>query len=300
MSTQFRTMWTRGNGCAELAQALDADAIRVTGDLTRAAVGHRADLLVARRFSPSFDTVSTAVPFDFNAESVRAVAALVSSGPHSALATTIAHRVGTALGVPIRVESAYENDGDQVDALNVVEQLGRLAPGAEVGIIQAESAAKVAEAFGEETLIVLGAPGGSFIQRHFFGTGARLISHAPMGAIGVKAAPIRAFRSMTEAQYVSPYLAVTDALAVMEGDSCAVVDGGEVIGLVSRRSLVMVGDVGRVLDCMGDAIVVHQLDPIEDVTTRMQEAGVSALPVVDKDTKLLGTVHRHSVGRDDD
>jgi hypothetical protein len=62
----FSVVWTRGKGCAELAELLDRGSpTRVQGDLRTECIEARADLLVSRRLPPSFDFVSMAVPSDF-------------------------------------------------------------------------------------------------------------------------------------------------------------------------------------------------------------------------------------------
>ena len=45
-------VWTRGKGCAELADLLGGgESSRVSGDPAEACINYRADLLVARRLS---------------------------------------------------------------------------------------------------------------------------------------------------------------------------------------------------------------------------------------------------------
>ena len=48
---EMTVVWTRGNGCSELAALLSEDVPdRITGDLVEQCINHRADLLVSRRF----------------------------------------------------------------------------------------------------------------------------------------------------------------------------------------------------------------------------------------------------------
>ena len=268
---------------------LDKDAIRAAGDLTDGAVDHRAGLLVSRRFS-SFDVIPTAVPFDVDLAKADSVAALVSGGPHSEFATTLARHVADALSVPARVECAYESDGEQFEALNLVEQLVLAVPGIEAGIVQASSASEVISKLGDATLLVVGAPGGSFLQRQFFGPGARLIAKSSIGAIGVQAAPRRAFLAMNEPEYVSPYMGAGDAARLMPGGLIAVVEDGVLIGSVTGTALVMAGDGPRVLDCMREPISIDRLTPVDDALEELLSLGVPSLPVVDGSMKLIGTV----------
>lgn len=289
MSHGLRAVWSRGSGCVELATLLDPDTQRVEGDLTEFVVGHQADILVSKRFSASFEVVPTVVPFDVSFDRVGSVAALVAGGPHSELAARVAHRLGLALAVPARLECAYETDGGQVEALNVVERLVELVPGVEAGILQAGSASEVIEKTGDGTLLVVGAPGGSFLQRQFFGRGARLIAKSSIGAVAVREVPRRVFHGMDEPAYVSPYMGAGDAARVMAGGLIAVVEDGVLIGSVTGTSLLMAGDGPRVADCMKEPVSLDRLDTVDDGVDRLRSLGVSSLPVVDDNMNLLGT-----------
>jgi len=289
VSHGLRAVWSRGSGCVELATLLDPDTQRVEGDLTEFVVGHQADILVSKRFSASFEVVPTVVPFDVSFDRVGSVAALVAGGPHSELAARVAHRLGLALAVPTRLECAYETDGGQVEALNVVERLVGLVPGVEAGILQAGSASEVIEKTGDGTLLVVGAPGGSFLQRQFFGRGARLIAKSSIGAVAVREVPRRVFHGMDEPAYVSPYMGAGDAARVMAGGLIAVVEDGVLIGSVTGTSLLMAGDGPRVADCMKEPVSLDRLDTVDDGVHRLRSLGVSSLPVVDDNMNLLGT-----------
>ncbi len=289
MSQGLRAVWSRGNGCVELATLIDPDAQRVEGDLTEFVVGHRADILVSKRFSASFEVIPTLVPFDVSFDRVESVAALVAGGPHSELAARVAHRLGATLAVPTRLECAYETDGGQVEALNVVERLVALVPGVEAGILQAGSASEVIEKTGDGTLLVVGAPGGSFLQRQFFGKGARLIARSSIGAVAVREAPRRVFHGMDEPAYVSPYMGAGDAARLMAGGLIAVVEDGVLIGSVTGTSLLMAGDGPRVVDCMREPVSLGRLDTVDDGIDQLRTLGVPSLPVVDDNLNLLGT-----------
>ncbi len=293
----LRVLWSRGSGCAELAELLDKDAIRVSGNVIQAAVDQRASLLVARRFSSSFDVIPTAVPFDVDLSKVESVAALVSGGPHSEFAASLARTMAGSLSVPARVECAYESEGEQFKALNLVEQLVRAVPDIEAGIVQARSASEVIAKLGEGTLLVVGAPGGSFLQRQFFGPGARLIAKSSIGAIGVQSAPRRTFLAMDEPEYVSPHMGAGDAGRLMSGGLIAVVEDGVLIGSVTGTALLMAGDGPRVIDCMREPVSIDRLATVDDAVAALHSLGVPTLPVVDEAMKLIGTATHKSLGR---
>lgn len=94
-------VWTRGKGCAELADLLAFNETnRIVGDVDDACISQRADLLVSKRLPGDFDLVSVAVPVDFQPKKVTSVVATVAGGPHSLLAAETAAQLGRSLGVP--------------------------------------------------------------------------------------------------------------------------------------------------------------------------------------------------------
>ena len=65
-------LWTRGEGCGELAEILsEIDPVRVTGDVTESVIRHRAELLVSRRLAGGFDLVNNATPIGFQVDQAR-------------------------------------------------------------------------------------------------------------------------------------------------------------------------------------------------------------------------------------
>src|SRR5919106_3525590 len=93
-------VWTRGEGCLELAETLAGkSASRISGDLGEGCIEHRADILVTKKLPGSFDLVNVAVPVDYHPESVTSVVATVAGGPHSELAAETAAALGRSLGV---------------------------------------------------------------------------------------------------------------------------------------------------------------------------------------------------------
>ncbi len=186
---QWSALWTRGDGCAELATLLDPEAGRVQGDLREACISARASVLVTRKLSSGLDLTNVAVPHDLEIGSVKAVAALVAGGANSLLAAQVAATLAEALGVPGRMLSAYADDASQPEALTVVERLFVEVPTLEYRAVLADPPADLVAQMREDELMVVGAPAGSWLQRQFFGQGARLVSHAPAGAVVVQAAP---------------------------------------------------------------------------------------------------------------
>lgn len=290
----FRVIWTRGNGCGELASLLGGEeASRVTGDLKEAAIAARADLTVARKLS-SFDLTSLAVPHDFEIESTDRVVALVAGGPHSLLAARVAASVGSSLGVPASSATAFRSDDDREAAEATTRALASTGLAGEV--LQAERAAELAERYDERTLLVIGAAGGGFLRRLLAGPGARLRARAPAGVIVVRSAPERVFQSMDEPVFVGVHLSAADAAQVTDVPTIPVVDDGKLVGLVDRETIRTAPSDTPVAELMASPTSVRPTDELEVVRSVNEELAV--IPVADRRGRLLGSFRRD--GLDDE
>ncbi|CAN5843256.1 hypothetical protein BH23ACT5_BH23ACT5_24530 [soil metagenome] len=282
-------MWTRGKGCQELADLLaGARAHRVQGDPAEACLVQRADLLISRRLTPAFDLVDTAVPLDVEVDLVENVVAAVAGGPHSTLAAGVAHRLGLALGVPASVVSAYRSEEDAVGAAGVIEDIRMSVPEVEYRIMQADDMSDLVSHFGERTLIVFGAPGGTWFQRRVSGPGARLRSSAPAGSVVVQSAPRRVFQEMGEPVFVAPLLQAVDTLLIRSESTLAVADEGRLVGLVRRARLAEITPDSPVSEVMEDPLSVGHREPLEAARPLLPVFGPDPIPVVDDDQFLVG------------
>ena len=166
---------TRGEGCAELADLLSmVPSVRVKGDVADACLQHRTDLVVGRRLSSGLAIASQVVPHSFDPENTEWVVAAVSGGPHSPLAARIARRLGESMGVKSLMVCAYMDDETQAEALSWVERLYDEVPGIEYRVIEASDADGIIDQLPDRSALVIGSPGGSWLQRAFFGQGVRL------------------------------------------------------------------------------------------------------------------------------
>jgi hypothetical protein len=288
-SHTLRTVWTRGEGCRELAELLaGVDATRVQGDPSVACVSERADLLVSRRLPSAFDLVDMAVPLDVDSEGVGAVVAAVAGGPHSLLAARVARRLGIALGVPTSMVSAYPAGGDAGPAEEAVKEIYPLVPDIEYTTMAASDMGELISNLAQRSLLVFGAPGGSWFQRRLFGPGARLRSHAPAGAVVVQSAPRRVFQVMGEPVFVAPLLHAQDTLRVRPESTLAVAEAGRLVGLVRRSRLIELGPDMPVADAMEDPVSIGQVEPVETARALQPVFGADPIPVVDDDYNLVG------------
>ena len=284
-----RVVWTRGKGCAELAEILAAgSADRVSGDVAEGCVTHRADILVSRKLPPGdFDLVNVAVPVDFEPDQVRKVVSAVGGGPHSAFAAEIAAALGQRLGVEAEMISATRPGDDPEQAREIIETLGLSVDEISGRVVEVSGIAEIVEEMEEGTLLVLGAPGGSWLRRLMFGPGARLRSKAEAGVVMVKSAPDRVFRWMDDPVYVSPMRQADDTLRLHPEGVLAVADEGLLVGLVRRERLLTAGS-GMVGDLMEEALSARVDETIDEAKQLEPTFGEDPIPVTDHDEHLVG------------
>lgn len=283
-----RVVWTRGKGCSELAEILGGgESRRITGDAADGCIANRADLLVARKLPGSFDLVSVVVPVDFEPGNVTRVVATVAGGPHSLLAAETAVRLGKSLGVSYEVVSAPGPDQDSTSAKEMLHQIGADFPGLKRRVIEVEGISELGETLDDGALLVLGAPGGSWLQRLVFGPGARLRRTAQAGAVIVRSAPDRVFRFMGDPVYVAPLRHADDTLRIHAEGVLAVAEQGRLVGLVSRRSLMEAGSE-VVATVMEEAMSVRVDGTLSEAWELEPTFGEDPIPVTDHDEFLVG------------
>lgn len=265
-----------------------SEAPRVQGDPVTACLGEKADLLVSRRIQTSFDLIDVAAPVDVEPDGVEAVVAAVGGGPHSVLAARVAHRLGLALDVPASMVSAFPTDGDASQAEEVVKQIYPLVPDIDYRTLPTSGMSELVANLPERSLLVFGAPGGSWLQRHVSGPGARLRSRAAAGAVVVRSAPRRVFQVMGEPVFVAPMLHVQDTLRIRPEETLAVADGGQLIGLVRRSHLVELPGETPVGEAMEEPLSIALTDPLEAALALEPLFGSDPIPVIDDEGHLVG------------
>jgi hypothetical protein len=290
LAGSWKVLWTRGPGCADLAALLSAgEPIHAKGDLRTACIVAGADLLVASSLT-SFDLVSTVVPHHVDLGRAHAVVAAVAGGPHSALAARIAGRVAAELDIPGEVVSVSpDEDGDR-RAAEMLESVGAEAPDLGRRVLRAGSARAVLDELDPDTLLVLGAPGGSWLQRQFFGPGKRLIGAAPDGVLVVRQAPTRIFQLMGPAEAVGPELRVEDARRTLAVPSIPVVADGRMIGILRVGGLGDLPGDATAADAMEDPVSVYVDDLTDDLDDLRRFLDGGPVPVVHDDGRLIGWI----------
>lgn len=285
---KYNVVWTRGKGCLELAEVLSTGEVsRVQGDLSAGCIEHRADFVVAKKMPGSFDIANVAVPVDFEPDRVTRVSATVAGGPHSYLAAATAHHISEVLQVPLEIVSAHQDADDLALAMSVVAEFGSMFPEAERRVVQAQDMNELAETADDGSLMVVGAPGGSWLRRSRFGPGARIKGAARAGAVMVRSAPDRVYQFMTEPIYVAPLLQAADTLRLHSENILAVADKGMLVGVVRRETLAAVGNQA-VASVMEDPVSAKVDETIEEARVLEDTFGDDPIPVTDHEDHLVG------------
>ena len=291
----MRVVWTRGKGCHELAEALGGgESSRIKGDVSEECISERADVLVSKKLPSGFDLVNVAVPVDFDPEKVRKVVATVAGGPHSILAAETAAALAANLEVEAEMLSAA-GDEDEIEAGQaILDQVGASIPSIGRRVVVVDGIAELVEGLDDGALLVLGAPGGSWLSRSRTGPGARLRRTAQAGAIVVRSAPDRVFRFMGEPVYVAPLRHADDTLRIHSENTLAVADQGRLIGLVRRDGLVKAGGE-PVASVMEEAVSVRVDETLTEARELEPTFGSDPIPVTDHEEHLVGGLSLPSI-----
>ena len=113
-----------------------------------------------------------------------------------------------------------------------------------------------------------------------------------------------------EVQTVRPDQAVQEAASFMlsaDAGSIPVTDGDRLIGMITDRDIAVrgiakgYGPDTPVRELMTDDLVIARIDDdVEEVASRMSQAQVRRLPVVDQDERLCGIVSLGDLSRETD
>ena len=273
----------------ELADLLAGEAAtRLDGNPRDACVTARADLIVMGALS-SFDLVPVVAPKNLVPERVSSVVAALASGPHSALATQLAKRLAARLGVPVEAVSAVRPGAARGQARARLTEI-RQASGIPGRVVETATASGLLESIDENALLVMGAPGGSWLTRQFFGPGAKLIKAAPGGTIVVRDAPLRSFQAMGAADGYGEDTQVATVLQVTQSPIIPIVDDGVLIGVARRTELERAAGEAPLSTVMEPPPIVSADDAVSDLIEVLEFLDGGAVPVVDHAGKLIGQI----------
>jgi hypothetical protein len=284
-----RVVWTRGAQCRVLAEVLGGGtAHKADANVAAACIEARAGLLVARHLN-SFDLCNVAVPHGFNPDTTRSVVAAVGSGPHSYFATIIAQRLSHQLGILARAVYGRRPGDEQPQAQAVLATIATDLPDLAVETIEAANPAAMVSSLPAGTLLVVGAPGGSWFQRQFFGPGARIQAKAPNGTIVVKHAPIRVYQIMQPPTAFGPHMRVADAVHLATDQHVIVALDGQLLGIAYTQALRQAQPDQELQEVMDDPVFLHADEHLGHATELVTRHG-SPIPVVDAQTRLVGSL----------
>ncbi|MGI9667565.1 MAG: hypothetical protein ACR2N2_10835 [Acidimicrobiia bacterium] len=282
--------WTRGHSCAEVAEALSGgEAQRIEGDLTQGCVDGRVDTLVSRKLT-SFDFVPVVVPNEVEIDNVGSITVAVGGGPHSPLAVAVAARLGSALSVPTTAVSvrAPESDGKDQQLSDLTGPYDNVTS----AVVEGTSAVALIDRLDEASLLIVGAPGGSWFQRQIYGPGRRLRIGAPAGVLTVRSSTGRCFHIMQDpvGAAIGADMPVSDALTLAVAPVVAVADQGELVGTVRRDDLEGVDGDTTIREVMDLPVAVQDTDPVESVDELTSFYDGSPVPVVDSEHRFVGVI----------
>lgn len=283
-------LWTKGSECESLATALgNGPAFRSEGDLYQSCVESGAVLLVAPRLI-SFDLCSVATPHGFDQAGVASIVAAVGLGPHSILAAAVANRLASRLGVPGKAFFGYTSEVERMAGSSALDSISAEVPSLQVQTAQASSPAEMLGSLADGTLLVLGAPGGSWFQRQFFGPGARIRATAPGGTIVVRHSPARIYQVMRPARPLGPTMRVVDALQVAAGEHVVVAEDGRLLGLVTQEALLASRPDLELRELMDEPVFLSPDEFLDDADRLIAARPTATIPVLDRSDHIIGVV----------
>ncbi len=285
---KWRVVWA-GNGlCRSLAELLAHERpVRAGENVWDSLVSARATLLVAGKL-PALDRCSVAVPNDFVPGRVTGVVAAVGGGPHSTLAAATARRIGERLGVSVRILTGYRRPELRAAADKVLADIAHSGVQLPMDAIATDSPPDLVASLPRGTLVVIGAPGGSWFQRQLFGPGVRLRAAAPAGAVVVRQATPRVFQYMRSPDAVGTHMRVRDVLELATDPIVLVAEYGRVVGMVTRASLMMAPGhvpVGTIAEA---PVAIAADEPVAQVELVVREHQGGPVAVVDEVGRLIG------------
>lgn len=284
-----RVVWTRNAQCRTLAEVLGGGtAYRADADVAAACIAARAGLLVARNLN-SFDLCNVAVPHGFAPETTRSIVAAVGGGPHSHLTAVLAHRLSRQLGIPARAVYGRRQGDEQPQAQAALAAIAADLPDLAVETVEATNPAAMVGSLAAGTLLVVGAPGGSWFQRQFFGPGARIQAKAPNGTIVVKHAPTLVYQIMRRPTAFGPHMRVADAAQLAADQHVIIALDGQLLGIAYSQTLQQSRPDHELQEVMDDPVFLAADEDLSDATELIARHG-SPIPVIDANTHLIGTV----------
>lgn len=283
-------LWTGGGQARELAEVLGGDTAHQAGaNIAAACIEARATLLVARN-RVSIDLCNTAVPHGFTPATTSSIVAAVGSGPHSLLAAALADSLSRKLNVPASAVYGHSQAGERAQAEEVLSDIIARLPELDAQAVEAPSPSAMVSALPDGTLLIVGAPGGSWFQRRFFGPGARIIARAPSGTIVVNHSRTRIYQVMQEAVAVGPHMRAADARQLYGPGHVMIAEDGALLGVVPADTLENARPDRELCEIMDRAVFLSANEETDQAAGLIEQFGGGPVPVVDSRGRLVGSV----------
>ncbi len=291
----WRIVWTGDSSCRAVAELLaDAHAIRAGTDVWSSLVDARATLHVTPHLS-TMPRCSVAVPHDVDVASISSVVAAVGGGPHSGLAAATAQRISLSLDVPASVITGYRSRDQRRQAHRALLDIAESGIDVPMHAVETEHPPELVAALPAGSLVVIGAPGGSWFQRQLFGAGARLRAAAPSGVVIVRHDVRRVYQVMTTPVAVGTAMRVRDVLELTSEPIVLVAEQGRLSGMVHRRQLMGLEPHLSVGSVAEPPIGLGADEPVDQVRLVLDEHGGGPVGVVDRRGRLIGAVTADAV-----
>ena len=283
--------WTKGESNREVAEMLCDLPVRLSGDFEDACIDKGIDVVISKRY-PKSNIVSSVIPVAFDADAITSVAVAVGEGPHSPLAVSIAEKVADSLGVPGTAIAAFRTPEQGDLARQRLDRLVGSDSPFDTRTLRTHDPRSIADHISKETLLVHGASGGSFIERHLTGTGNRLKSRARGCVLVVRSSEPKCFQSAVSPTLftLAPELLAADALQVMTHPFAPVASARKLLGIV-RVTTLLTADPGSSIEALIEPVAgLNRKDPVRVATFERDHLGPGPLPVIDDDGYLVGVI----------
>ncbi|HSG78645.1 MAG TPA: hypothetical protein VLD62_03620 [Acidimicrobiia bacterium] len=293
-TTREREPWpvlhTRGAGMRQVAEILaGGPARRLRGDLHDAVFESRAVMLVARTVVDT-DLLRQVVPHQVDLTRARSVVGAIGGGPHAGAVADVTARVGSVMSVPAELVAASPGPSLDEAARAALDTAGRREPGLDRSLVRVTSVDDLVRMVPTHALLVIGAPGGSWLQRQFLGPGRKMAVGAPSGALVVHDAPRRCLHAMEDWNAAGPAMRVADALRLMTDEAWPVVDAGRVIGIIRRSVLATADPTVAIAGVMEPPVAVAWDAPPAAAEADGRRLDGAPVPVTGPSGHLIGAV----------
>lgn len=285
-----RVVWAGGSQARDLAETLSGGAATKAGqNLAASTIESGADLLVLSNRT-SLDLCSVAIPHGFNPETTESVVAAMGGGPHSTLAAIVADWLAERLHVPASAVYGHSDPSELAEAEDDLNKIVAKLPRMDARTIEAPSPAAMVSSLPAGTLLIVGAPGGSWFQRRFFGPGARIQAKASSGTIVVNHATPRVYQVMQPPVAYGPNMRIMDARQLSSNLDVVVAEDGKLLGVVKADTLRDARQGLELHQVMDDGVFLSTDDEIDEALGLISVDGGDLIPVVDDSARLVGCV----------